>query len=84
MAATLEIVNKKLSNVTQEILDNVLAYVNAITEPSSTFYSLSEGQQAILDDQVNFNKKEYISKDQLNKELKKNMIYKIVFSEIAY
>ena len=33
MAATLEIVNKKLVNTSQEVLEDVLAYILAITEP---------------------------------------------------
>lgn len=68
----LEMLNKKLKDAPQSVLERVMGYVDALIEPEETKknYTLSEEQQKILDSQVNEDKSHYAKADKLYADLK--------------
>ena len=67
-----ELLNIKLKNAPQGILNQVNSYLDLLFESSSINknYTLTPNQQQILDSQVNFDKKDYINAESLFIDLK--------------
>ena len=67
-----ELLNIKLKNAPQGILNQVNSYLDLLFESSSINknYTLTPSQQQILDSQVNFDKKAYINAESLFIDLK--------------
>ena len=69
---SIELLNIKLKNAPQGILNQVNSYVDLLFESSkiNKNYTLTPSQQQILDSQVNCDKKAYIDAESLFTDLK--------------
>lgn len=67
MQATINIINKRLENAPQEVLDRLLGYLDAITEASNT---IPQWQQDLVLERKKTKKEDYLSLDDLEKEIK--------------
>ena len=69
---SIELLNIKLKNAPQGILNQVNSFVDSLFESSSINinYRLTLNQQQILDSQINSDKKAYINSDSLFIDLK--------------
>jgi len=67
MQATINIINKRLENAPQEVLDRLLGYLDAITEASNT---IPQWQQDLVLERKKTKKEDYLSLDDLEEEIK--------------
>ena len=69
---SIELLNKKLKNAPQGILNQVNSFVDSLFESSSINinYTLTPNQQQILESQINSDKKAYINAESLFIDLK--------------
>jgi hypothetical protein len=68
-AISLDDLTEKLKDTPQSILERVLGYVDALTEPNKP-YKLTKEQQQILDEQLNADKSNYKEAGKVYDELK--------------
>lgn len=70
---SIELLNQKLKNAPQSILERVIGYVDALIEPETKTksYKLSKEQQQIIDSQLNSDKSTYTDAETLYTDLKK-------------
>lgn len=70
---SIDLLNKKLKNAPQSVIERVLGYVDSLLENNSATkpYSLSEEQQQILDSQLNSDKSIYTDAETLYTDLKR-------------
>jgi hypothetical protein len=68
MQATINLINKRLKNAPQEVLDRLLNYLDAITSESDN--AIPQWQQDLILDRKKTNKEDYLSLDDLDKEIK--------------
>lgn len=70
---SIDLLNRKLKNAPQSVLERVIAYVDAILEPATPTkpYSLSKEQQQLLDSQLNSDKTTYTNAETIYSDLKK-------------
>lgn len=64
---SIDLLNKKLKNTPQSVIERVLGYVDSLLETTSATkpYSLSKEQQQILDSQINSDKTIYTDAETL-------------------
>jgi hypothetical protein len=69
---SIDLLNQKLKNAPQSVLERVIGYVDALVEPATITkpYSLSAAQQQTLDIQVNSDKATYTEAKTLYSDLK--------------
>lgn len=69
---SIELLNRKLKNAPQGVIERVLGYVDSLLETYSATkpYSLSNEQQQILDRQLNSDKSKYSDPESLYTDLK--------------
>ena len=67
MQATINIINKRLENAPQEVLDRLLGYLDAITSESSD--TIPQWQQDLVLDRKKTKKEDYLSLDDLEEEI---------------
>lgn len=69
---SIELLNRKLKNAPQGVIERVLGYVDSLLETDSATkpYSLSNEQQQILDRQLNSDKTLYADAETLYTDLK--------------
>lgn len=70
---SIDLLNRKLKNAPESVIERVLGYVDSLLETTSASkpYSLSKEQQQILDNQLNSNKATYTDAEKLYSDLKK-------------
>jgi hypothetical protein len=68
MQATIQLINQRLKNAPQEVLDRMLGYLDAITNENNN--SVPEWQQNLVLERKKTNKNEYLHLDDLDKEIK--------------
>ena len=70
---SIDLLNRKLKNAPQSVLERVIAYVDALLEPATPTkpYSLSKEQQHLLDSQLNSDKTTYTNAETIYSDLKK-------------
>jgi len=72
VTSTYQLINEKLKNAPQSVLERVLGYVDAILESTTEKpYQLSQEQQNILDSQVNDEGIAYQNVEDFEKSLNK-------------
>ena len=69
---TIDLLNKKLKNAPQSVLERVIGYVDALIEPNenSKPYNLSFDQQQVLNNQLDSDKTNYVDAETLYIDLK--------------
>jgi hypothetical protein len=67
---TLDLLTEKLKNAPQSVLERVFGYAEALVEPTSKPYSLTNEQQQQLDNQIISDKSKYVSAESLYSDLK--------------
>lgn len=68
MQATIDIINKRLKNAPQEVLDQLLGYLDGITSENNT--SIPQWQQDLILERKKTKKEAYLPLDGLEKEIK--------------
>ena len=70
---SIDLLNRKLKNAPQSVLERVIAYVDALLEPATPTkpYSLSKEQQQLLDSQLYSDKTTYTNAETIYSDLKK-------------
>jgi hypothetical protein len=68
MQATIQLINQRLKNAPQEVLDHLLAYLDGITSENSN--SIPQWQQDLVLDRKKIKEEEYLPLDDLDKEIK--------------
>jgi succinate dehydrogenase/fumarate reductase flavoprotein subunit len=70
---SIDLLNKKLKNAPQSVLERVMGYIDALveSEKNSKPYELSKEQQQALDSQLNSDKSTYTEAETLFEDLKK-------------
>jgi hypothetical protein len=70
---SIDLLNRKLKNAPQSVLERVIGYVDALLEPATPTkpYSLSKEQQHLLDSQLNSDKTTYTNAETIYSDLKK-------------
>jgi hypothetical protein len=70
---SIDLLNRKLKNAPQSVLERVIGYVDALLEPSTYTkpYSLSKEQQQQLDSQLHSDKTTYTNAETIYSGLKK-------------
>jgi hypothetical protein len=68
MQATIQLINQRLKNAPQEVLDRLLAYLDGITSENSN--SIPQWQQDLVLDRKKIKEEEYLPLDDLDKEIK--------------
>lgn len=70
---SIDLLNRKLKNAPQSVIERVLGYVDSLLETTSASkpYSLSKEQQQILDSQLNSDKATYTNAETLYTDLKR-------------
>ncbi|MDZ4148749.1 MAG: hypothetical protein U1C58_10725 [Flavobacteriaceae bacterium] len=70
---SIDLLNRKLKNAPQSVIERVLGYVDSLLETTSASkpYDLSIEQQQILDSQLNSDKATYTNAETLYTDLKK-------------
>ena len=68
MQATINIINKRLENAPQEVLDRLLGYLDAITSESSD--TIPQWQQDLVLDRKKTKKEDYLPLDDLEGKIK--------------
>ncbi len=69
---SIDLLTEKLKNAPQSVLERVIGYVDALLEPTKNTkpYNLSQGQQHLLDSQIDSDKATYTDADVLFEDLK--------------
>jgi hypothetical protein len=68
MQATIQLINQRLKNAPQEVLDRLLTYLDGITSENSN--SIPQWQQDLVLDRKKIKEEEYLPLDDLDKEIK--------------
>ena len=70
---SIDLLNRKLKNAPQSVLERVIGYVDALLEPATPTKpcSLSKEQQHLLDSQLNSEKTTYTNAETIYSDLKK-------------
>ena len=70
---SIDLLNRKLKNAPQSVLERVIAYVDALLEPATPTkpFSLSKEQQQLLDSQLHSDKTTYTNAETIYSDLKK-------------
>ncbi len=70
---SIDLLNRKLKNAPQSVLERVIGYVDALLEPANHTkpYSLSKEQQQLLDSQLYSDKTTYTNAETIYSDLKK-------------
>jgi hypothetical protein len=70
---SIDLLNRKLKNAPQSVLERVIGYVDALLEPANPTktYSLSKEQQQLLDSQLHSDKTTYTNAETIYSDLKK-------------
>ena len=71
--SSIELLNKKLKNAPQSVVERVLGYVDSLLETTSATqpFSLTKEEQQILDTQLNLDKTTYTKAETLYTDLKR-------------
>ena len=72
----IDLLTKKLENVPQNVLERVLGYVDALIQTNDEIkpYKLSNKQQQILENQLDYDKSNYVDAQILFKNLKEKYV----------
>ena len=68
MQATLNLINKRLENAPQEVLDRLLGYLDAISSEAEN--TVPQWQQDLILERKKTKSEDYLSLDNLDKEIK--------------